>query len=319
MEPGTRRLIILVVINVFYLCMGGVIFSKLEAEAERTRMGTLRSHIEEFLGNNSCVSRDVLHELLKHASQDKELVSYAVENRTNLDRWDFGGAFGFAVSVVTTIGFGNMSPSTIIGKIVCVFYAIVGIPVTMLMLSGLGQQLAGLSNKVNQLKLCSQKPVVNKVLNMVLIIVLGLALMFGLPSFVFHIVEGWDIMEALYFCFTTLSTIGFGDYIIGIHEKKISAGPARDAYEIAAYVWILLGLSYLSLVIKYITDVLVQNASKMERKTLKRFENEIGRLDELKNGVVPNLRKNKLSKSNSTNSVSTAHDKNVQLVSINHL
>lgn len=45
-----------------------------------------------------------MYKLLKKAVVDSEIVNYVVENKTHLDRWDFSGAFGFVVSVVTTIG-----------------------------------------------------------------------------------------------------------------------------------------------------------------------------------------------------------------------
>ena len=57
-----------------------------------------------FTGNNTCVNRTVLNDLLYFASQDSELVYYIVNNKSHLDRWDFSGAFGFSISVVTTIG-----------------------------------------------------------------------------------------------------------------------------------------------------------------------------------------------------------------------
>merc|ERR1712216_497305 len=42
-------------------------------------------------------------------------------------------------------------------------------------------------------------------------------------SLVFHVLEGWTYLEALYFSFTTLTTIGFGDYLPSTHASKIFA------------------------------------------------------------------------------------------------
>ena len=115
----------------------------------------------------------------------------------------------------TTSGYGNMAPHTEIGKVIVIAYALIGIPLTFLMLQGLGQQLTLLSDKVNNLKLCSKRPDLNKYLNMVIIILIGVSLLFVGPTFLFMNVEGWRMMDAIYYCFVTLSTIGFGDFIPG--------------------------------------------------------------------------------------------------------
>ena len=43
----------------------------------------------------------------------------------------------------------------------------------------------------------------------------GMSLLFVGPTFLFMNVEGWYMMDAIYYCFVTLSTIGFGDFIPG--------------------------------------------------------------------------------------------------------
>merc|ERR1719182_1277975 len=42
-----------------------------------------------------------------------------------------------------------------------------------------------------------------------------------LGSLVFHLLEGWTYLEALYFSFTTLTTIGFGDYLPSTPISKV--------------------------------------------------------------------------------------------------
>ena len=99
-----------------------------------------------------------------------------------------------------------------------------------LMLQGFGQHLTILSKKVNKLKLCSKRPGVNKYLNMVLIILLGVTFLFAGPTVLFMYVEGWTLMEGLYYCFVTLSTIGFGDYITGKRNKILQLSSLHHYY-----------------------------------------------------------------------------------------
>ncbi|XP_070179577.1 potassium channel subfamily K member 10-like isoform X2 [Littorina saxatilis] len=319
MEP--RRLLVLVGVMVIYLCVGAAVFNALEASNERARKDDLDKDINAFLGNNTCVSRALLYKLLFKASRDGELVYYILNNKTDLDRWDFSGAFGFSISVVTTIGFGNLAPHTMKGKVVVVVYALMGIPLMLLLLAGIGEKLVLLFKRINKLNVCSAKPEVNRRLNMVLIIVLGLVVGFIAPATMFHLIEDWHFLEALYFCFTTLSTIGFGDYIIGIHEQRISNGALHEIYEVVAYVWILFGLAYVSLVIKYISDLLISKAQKMEQKTVKKLEKvEIGRI----NGELRRAARTSSIASGGSRTVNPAvaiesEQREVELVSVNYI
>ena len=48
---------------------------------------------------------------------------------------------------------------------------------------------------------------------------IGLFFIVCLPLFLFMYMEGWDFVDSLYFMMISLSTIGFGDYVLG--DKKI--------------------------------------------------------------------------------------------------
>lgn len=61
-------------------------------------------------------------------------------------------------------------------------------------------------------------------------------------------------------------------FLAGIHEQKILVGAWHETYEVVAYVWILFGLAYVSLVIKYICGLLISKAQKVEQQTVRRLE-----------------------------------------------
>lgn len=56
--------------------------------------------------------------------------------------WDFFNSFFFAITVVTTIGYGHLSPSTHIGKMFCLIYALFGIPMTGILLGAIGDRFS---------------------------------------------------------------------------------------------------------------------------------------------------------------------------------
>ena len=139
--------------------------------------------------------------------------------------WSFGQAVFFSGTVLTTIGYGHVSPLSPTGKIFCIFFAMFGIPLTLVMISACVERLLTISAKVfDRMK---KMPLFKDDLSLATYSHLGLVFMvvlfgfFLLPAVVFSSIKPeWGFMDALYYCFISLTTIGLGDYIPGDNEKQ---------------------------------------------------------------------------------------------------
>ncbi|KAG8435828.1 hypothetical protein GDO86_013682 [Hymenochirus boettgeri] len=63
------------------------------------------------------------------------------------EQWSFMSSLFFCCTVFTTVGYGHIYPVTIYGKIACMVYATVGIPLMLLLLADFGDILAGLLSR----------------------------------------------------------------------------------------------------------------------------------------------------------------------------
>ncbi|KAH8027571.1 hypothetical protein HPB51_007121 [Rhipicephalus microplus] len=141
--------------------------------------------------------------------------------------WNFYNSFFFAITVVTTIGktsgllfltkfgYGHLAPSTAWGRVFCVLYAVVGVPMTGILLAGIGDHFA--RGMVRGLKRARghRAPRLALAANLCTFLLPWLLVFLLLPAAVFMFTEDWSYLEGLYYCFITLATIGFGDYVAG--------------------------------------------------------------------------------------------------------
>ncbi|KRY78757.1 TWiK family of potassium channels protein 7 [Trichinella pseudospiralis] len=233
------------------------------------------------------------------------------------DVWTYLSSVFFTVTFLTTIGkycFGNPSPTTFRGRLFCVFYGLIGIPLALITIADSGKFLGEFM--VHVYSACrgsilkrgrgKEKPSASLEQSTVgcvdvdderrhLLISeldkVGLrefadvpaGLVFGvflsytaLGSLLLHHVEKWDIVDAFYFTFVTMTTVGFGDLI-----------PEQRSCYLLILLYILVGLALTTTLIdlvgvKYIIKVhyfgrAIQDASW----TMVRIGGKLIRLDEL--------------------------------------
>ena len=136
--------------------------------------------------------------------------------------------------IVLHTGYGNLAPVTPGGRTFCVIYAVLGIPLFLVAITVIGQQTNRFVDWCLARPRCVDKCVTNYddgsvscvsqipdgCRNLVPTIITGVvsvALYFLIPAAIFHCIEGWSYGEGVYYCFITLLTIGFGDYVAGGH------------------------------------------------------------------------------------------------------
>ncbi|XP_069387216.1 potassium channel subfamily K member 10 isoform X2 [Paralichthys olivaceus] len=235
-----------------YLGMGALVFRTLEAPKESSSYEDLLRTKQTFLDNNSCVTELDFHKLIKGvvSAVDAGLdVSRLSDNFTS--RWDGPSAFFFCGSIITTIGFGNLSPRTWYGQLFCVCYALVGIPMFGILLAGvsdhMGTVLRRAVAKIETLFLKRMvRPTTVRVISAVLSILIGCLIFLAVPTVVFQRVEDWSFLESLYFVVITLTTVGFGDYVPG--------GGREDGlfFKPLVWLWIVFGLAYFASILTMI-------------------------------------------------------------------
>lgn len=254
---GIRRstwlLSLYIVAYITYLVGGCALFTCLEQGVEEDIKTGIDLRKKEFIARNPGVAKEDLEQLID------DIMYRGISPRRrdfNNSNWSFGQSFLFTVTVVTTVGYGHIHPMTPTGKMTCILYAIIGIPFTLIFLSALVQRLLAptfklLSSFIRKLPHMDTFQV--RLIHLALMGSVFMVFSIIIPSILFYLLEpDWTVLDALYFVFISLTTIGLGDYIPGDSPPHL---PYRDLYKTSVGLFLLFGLVLTSLTLTVFYDI----------------------------------------------------------------
>ncbi|XP_068435825.1 potassium channel subfamily K member 17 [Clinocottus analis] len=240
-------------IYVAYVLIGGVVFWKLEGDLGQKDISLLLQNKKKLLTRYTCLNQEGL-EAVAQVVQDASKAGLSLKgNYTSDGFWKFTSSAVFAATVVTTIGYGNMSPSSTAAQIFCVFFAVFGIPLNMVVLNRVGKYMLAIERNISDfLEVRTRRRRCTRFFVHLVSYLCGVVLFFVMPMIVFKLQEGWTFSQAIYYCFITLSTIGFGDFVADSNPDKVYP----EWYSVLMASWIFFGLAWLSLLINHSIDIL---------------------------------------------------------------
>ncbi|KAM4613818.1 potassium channel subfamily K member 15-like [Polymixia lowei] len=256
MKTQNVRTLSLILSMVSYLLIGAAVFDALESESESSRKKSLEQKLNE-LKKKYGFSDDDYREI--------ERVVLQSEPHRAGRQWKFAGSFYFAITVITTIGYGHAAPRTDAGKAFCMFYAVLGIPLTLVMFQSLGERMnTFVRYLLRRAKQClGLRNTDVSMGNMVLVGLLSCMSTLCVGAAAFAHFEDWTFFNAYYYCFITLTTIGFGDFVALQNKEALQR---RTPYVAFSFMYILVGLTvvgaFLNLVVLRFLTVSVEQPQR---------------------------------------------------------
>ena len=191
------RTLAYVLTTLVYLVIGAAIFDQLESTPESIRLTNLQARIDVFRQQHNLTEGEF------------DNLTRTVQFRLNYRKkqWKFIGSFYYATVVLALVGYGHAIPYTKAGRAVTIAYALIGIPMWLIMIQSVGERLNSLITFVlKRIKRHFKRKREPQVTAMELLTCEALltALTLATGSYVFHRYEDWRYFDAFYYCLLTL-------------------------------------------------------------------------------------------------------------------
>nr|XP_061838321.1 potassium channel subfamily K member 9-like [Nerophis lumbriciformis] len=266
-EPLTRRLLVamkrqnvrtlsLIVCTFTYLLVGAAVFDALESDFEMREKEQLEAEERRLQGKYN-ISEDDYRKL-------ENIIMEAEPHRAGV-QWKFAGSFYFAITVITTIGYGHAAPGTDAGKAFCMFYAVLGIPLTLVMFQSLGERMnTFVKYLLKRIKKCCGMSATDVSMeNMVTVGFFSCVGTLCVGAAAFSHYEDWSFFQSYYYCFITLTTIGFGDFVALQKNRALQKKPLYVAF---SFMYILVGLTVIGAFLNLVVLRFLTMNSEDERR-----------------------------------------------------
>lgn len=238
-----KTLVILIISVLVYILVGAGIFLALEQHHETRVKEIAQSTFMAFTENHSCVSPSDLQTFVAEVIKTYDSGVILTSEISNNSHWSYGSSVFFAITVITTIGYGHLAPTTSAGQVFFTLYAVIGIPLCAIMLVGIGERLARPYIKFDMVRPVTSFPKLEKMSRMIMFTVLCFIVFTLIPAAIIMQLEEWTYLQSWYFTIVTLTTVGFGDFVPDQHSPEGSA-----VYKVAIGLWIFSGLAWLAMV-----------------------------------------------------------------------
>jgi Ca2+-binding EF-hand superfamily protein len=134
-----------------------------------------------------------------------------------LEAWTQRDALYFCVTLLTTVGYGDLAPKTHAAKVFCCVYVVCGISIVS---ASLGVVIGRMYAKVTTNKMFSSfgsdhtGRMLSAMSSMVAVIITG--------AFFAHRTEGWAALDSIYWAVITCSSVGLGDLVVSAEHRSFS-------------------------------------------------------------------------------------------------
>jgi len=301
----------LFILVILYAVGGAEVFMTLEKEREDLQEATKLARTQDvddsvrFLKNQfwSYATNEDKYNFTKQEFKDavlqdlKALERFIIEavNDAGYDGtmeysrdFSFESALLFTVTIMTTVGYGHIAPQTDSGKLFCIVYALIGIPLMLVFMGTIGQWMAYTFKWFYSRVLCrwcrarrrdnelavdmdrkatgigrdevgKEKYMPTEQVAVPITVNLILLFMFiFIGSIAFHLTEGWEPSTSAYFCFVTLTTIGFGDYAPLDSYIGFGSDPKKFMIMVFTMSYCILGMTLLSMCMSLMQEQIVE-------------------------------------------------------------